>query len=166
MQTLSSPWYEIGPFLYRICPKSSLNDVLQLTALIVPGRGQGGWELWAEDLNFEKRPIPIACRKLLTHSYSPGRGTYCNLAEKNIGQILGKRFVFPISVKLSKNGSETINMLRKAYGEGAMKTSQLSRGFGKVGSLPATKTARDARRDHKRTTRCKKYVKFWTKTDY
>ena len=76
------------------------------------------------DLSLETKPVSVACGQLLRQGHAPCRSIYCTLVEQKMDQFLEQRYAIKFCVKMGKNGAETLEMLRKAYGDGAMKQSQ------------------------------------------
>lgn len=95
-------------------------------------------------------------------------GIYCSLAEKKNGPVFGAVLCNVMQVLCEtgqKQGADA--PFRKPTLTTWWNKAKLScgtRGSGKVGSPSTTTTTRDARRHHKRMTRCKRCAMFWTRT--
>ena len=111
--------------LYTVCPKSNASDFLRSAE--EPGKENGCRGRWRgiPDIQFD---LPQLSPRLCGSQYvSKVSGSFCVLSLAKMQRSLEQRYAIKFCVKLGKSGSETLQVLRTAYGDAVLSSAQALR---------------------------------------
>ena len=110
-----------------VCPKSNENYFFFLRSTEGPGKESGGRGRWRGNpgIQFD---LPQFSPCLCSSPYvSEVCCSFCVLSWAKMQRSLEQRYAIKFCVKLGKPGSETLQLLRKAYGDAVLSSSQVFR---------------------------------------
>jgi len=92
-----------------------------------PGKESGSRSRWRGNpgIQFD---LPQLSSRLCSSRYdSKVRGSFCVLSRAKMQRSLEQRYEIKFCAKLGKSGSETLQLLRTAYGDAVLSSSQIFR---------------------------------------
>ena len=92
-----------------------------------PGKESGGRGRWRGNpgIQFDLSQLgPLLCS---SRYVSKGRSSFCVLSRAKMQRSLEQSYAIKFCAKLGKSGSETLQLLRTAYGDAVLSSSQVFR---------------------------------------
>ena len=109
----------VGIPTYMVCPKSNENDFF-LHSAEGSGKESGSRGRWKGNpgIQFDLSQLsPRLCTSLYVRKV---RSTFCVLSRAKMQRSLEQRYAIKFCAKLGKSGSETLQLLRTAYGDAVL----------------------------------------------
>jgi len=112
---------------YIVCPKSNASDFLRSPER--PGKESGSRGRWRGNPRIQL-DLPQLSQRLCSSQYGRKvRSSFCVLSRAKMQRSLEQRYAIKFCVKLGKSGSETLHLLRTAYGDAVLSSSQVLRWY-------------------------------------
>jgi len=108
-----------------VCLKSNENDFLHSAEGPVKESGIRG--SWRRNPGIQFDLSKLSPRLCSSQYVSKVRSSFCVLSREKMQRSLEQRYAIKFCVKLGKPGSETLQLLRKAYGDAVLSSSQVFR---------------------------------------
>ena len=116
--------------LYKVtfvfCPKSNENNFLNSAE--GPGKESEGQDRWRGNSGVQFDLPQVSPRLCSSRYVSKVHSSFCVLSRAKM-QSLEQRYAIKFCLKLGKSGSETLQLLRTAYGDAVLPSAQSSDGI-------------------------------------